>query len=92
MHMTVEGELLVDFGRGARTCLGTRSTGGIGLKDAGRLTVLGGTGAAARLRGSGTFDSALQAKGPRIKGRLLFARTRQARPLPAECRRLLRAR
>jgi PKD repeat protein len=90
MHMTVEGAMLVDFGHGDRTCLGTRSTGGIGLKDAGRLTVLGGTGAAARLRGSGTFDSALKAKGPRIKGRLLFASTRRARPLPAECRRLAR--
>jgi hypothetical protein len=92
MHMTIEGQLLVDFGRGIRTCLGTRSTGGIGLKDAGRLTVLGGTGAAARLRGSGTFDSALKSTGPRVKGRLLFARTRRARPLPPECRSLLRAR
>jgi PKD repeat protein len=92
MRMIVDGELLIDFGHGARTCLGARSDGGAGIGATGYMTVLGGTGAAARMRGAGTFSSRLTPTGPRVTGRLLFASTRRSHPMPETCRSLLRRR
>jgi PKD repeat protein len=89
--VAVEAQILIDFGGSDRTCLTTRVAGGGGDRDDGRLTVIGGSGRAARLRGSGTFTSTLKRNGPNIKGRLLFAPARRAQPLPSECRALLRA-
>jgi hypothetical protein len=89
--VAVEAQILVDFGHGDRTCLTTRIGGGSGARDAGNLAVIGGTGRAARLRGSGTFTTALKRNGPSIKGRLVFAPARRAQALPSECRALLRA-
>src|SRR3954462_11478367 len=53
--VAVEAQILIDFGHGDRTCLATRVGGGRGARADGRLVVIGGTGRAARLRGSGTF-------------------------------------
>jgi PKD repeat protein len=89
--LAVEGQLLMDFGRGDRVCFSARVAGRRGSRDSGRLTVIGGTGAAARLSGSGTFGVGVGSKGLEVKGRLLLEPGDHSRALPRECRTLLRA-
>jgi hypothetical protein len=52
----------------------------------GRFSVLGGTGAAARLAGGGTFDYRIRGATPTLRGRIAV-RTGRPRPLPVACRR-----
>ena len=70
-------------GRG-RACLritmATRDRG----RPAGRITVLGGTGEAARLRGGGRFRFGFREDTPRLNGRLRASLGRP-RPLPRAC-------
>jgi PKD repeat protein len=86
----VEGHMLIDFGSGGRLCVGARAGGGT-AQDTGRLTVLGGSGAAARIAGSGTFTSTIRAAGPTLKTNLKLAERDVAVGLPPACRTLARA-
>lgn len=88
-RFAVEGQMLFDFGRGVRVCTATRATFRLGRPADGRLSVIGGTGAGARVGGSGSFAVTLTDK-LRVAGRVRFAQRRRARPLPPECRTLLR--
>ena len=85
----VEGQMLFDFGGGVRVCTATRATFRTGRPADGRLSVIGGTGGGARVGGNGTFAVTLS-NDVRVTGRLRFAQRRRARPLPPECRTLLR--
>ena len=81
----VRGVALARFPRGRgkaclRIAMATRDRG----RPAGRVTVLGGTGKAARLRGGGRFTFAFEGDTPRLNGRLR-ARPGKARPLPRTC-------
>jgi PKD repeat protein len=90
-QFAVEGQMLLDFGRAGRLCVRPRVTGKRGGRGNGRLSVLGGSGQAARVGGSGTFIVTLPANGvPSVTGRVRLTPRRRARPLPPECRTLLR--
>jgi hypothetical protein len=88
-QVAVEGQMLIDFGRGVQVCTATRASFRGGRPADGRLSVIGGTGAGARVSGNGTFTVTLTDK-LRVAGRLRFAQRRRARALPRECRTLLR--
>ena len=88
-QVAVEGQMLIDFGRGVRVCTATRASFRGGRPADGRLSVIGGTGAGARVGGNGTFTVTLTDK-LRVIGRVRFAQRRRARALPPECRTLLR--
>jgi hypothetical protein len=81
----LRGVALARFPRGRgkaclRIAMATRDRG----RPAGRVTVLGGTGKAARLRGGGRFTFAFDEDTPRLNGRLR-ARLGRPRPLPRAC-------
>jgi PKD repeat protein len=87
-NLAVEGQMLVDFGGGDRVCTATRVTARRGDAGAGLLAVIGGTGAGTRVGGQGTFGVSLTDE-MGVTGRLRLTR-HAARPLPPECRTLLR--
>ena len=77
-------------GRKASACLRVRLAAGPGRVSTGRLTLLGGTGAGARLRGGATLRFRLEPSGSATVLGRVTARRGAARRLPARCRSLAR--
>jgi hypothetical protein len=91
-RFAVEGQMLLDFGRGERLCVSARLSRVAGTRFSGRLAVIGGSGRAARVGGGGTLATRLDQRGMlAVNSRLRLAPRRRARPLPPECRTLARA-
>ena len=91
-RLRAEGHLLLALGRD-RLCLAGNVGGKVGAPVAGRMRVVGGSGAAAWLRGSATVS--VPASAESIKGRLALKPAKRALTLPRPCRsvvRVLRAR
>jgi PKD repeat protein len=92
--ITIHGVALATFpgARKSELCLRIAMTRLGTHLPIGSFRALGGTGAAARLSGGGTFAFALGPKGGRLAGRLRVDHSRRAgrraRPLPAACRSL----
>jgi hypothetical protein len=81
----LRGVALARFPRGrGKTCLRITMTTRDRGRPAGRVTVLGGSGDAARLRGGGRFRFGLRDGAPRLDGRLRASLGRP-RPLPPAC-------
>jgi PKD domain-containing protein len=81
----LRGVALARFPRGrGRACLRITMTTRDRGRPAGRVTVLGGSGDAARLRGSGRFRFGFRDGTPRLDGRLRASLGR-TRPLPRAC-------
>lgn len=87
---TLRGLALATFPRGrGRACVRLFMTSSDGGAPTGRLTVRGGTGAAARLAGRARFSLRFQGDVARLQGRIR-SRNRRPRPLPPACARLAR--
>jgi hypothetical protein len=71
--------------RAGRACVRFSMATRAGRSPAGRITVLGGSGPAARLGGRGRFSFRFRDGAPRLAGRLR-ARAVSHRPLPAACK------
>ncbi len=81
----LRGLALARFPRGrGRACLRITMTTRDRGRPAGRITVLGGSGEAARLRGGGRFRFGFRGDTPRLEGRLRPSLGRP-RPLPRAC-------
>jgi len=81
----LRGLALARFPRGrGRACLRITMTTRDRGRPAGRITVLGGSGEAARLRGGGRFRFGFRGDTPRLDGRLRASLGRP-RPLPRAC-------
>jgi PKD domain len=91
-RLSARGVALARTPRGRRgsACLGVRLSGGPGRRSTGVLTLLGGTGTGARLRGRTRLRYRLEPSGSATVLGRLSARRGPARPLPRGCRRLTR--